>query len=278
MKIDAHQHFWIFDPVRDSWITPDMQVIQRNFLPKDLKAEMDNAGIDGCVSVQASQSEEENTFLLAFAAQHKFIKGIVGWVDLRAPNIEERLSFYAEHKKIKGFRHVLQGEADRAMMLAQGFMNGISKLAQSGFTYDILIFPDQLPYAVQLAKAFPHQKFIVDHLAKPYVKKGEMEPWKKNMAQLAELENVYCKVSGMITEANWQQWQPSHLVPYLDAVWEGFGSRRLLFGSDYPVCLVAGSYQRWVSVLQDYTAKLSADEQADFWGKNAVSFYNLETT
>lgn len=275
MRIDAHQHFWIFDPVRDSWIDETMAAIQRDFLPADLKPILDRHQIDGCVAVQADQSETETDFLLNHAAENDFIKAVVGWVDLRADNIEERLEQYSRFKKLKGFRHVLQGDPDRALMLKPEFTRGIKALQKHGFTYDILIFPDQLVYAEELVKSFPEQKFVIDHIAKPYIKRQEIEGWKRDIAAIARHENVWCKVSGMVTEADWQNWQEADFTPYLDVVFEHFGTERLMFGSDWPVCNVAGGYDRMISIVKNYTSKLSENEWADFWGNNAVGFYNI---
>jgi len=224
MKIDAHQHFWIFDPVRDSWIDESMAVIQRDFLPADLKPILDKHQIDGCVAVQADQSPAETDFLLQHAAKSDFIKAVVGWVDLRAENIEEQLADYNSIDKLKGFRHVLQGDPDRSLMLRPAFMHGIKELERYNFTYDILIFPDQLIYAEELTGAFPNQKFVIDHIAKPYIKKQEIADWAKDIAAVAKHENVWCKVSGMVTEADWQNWQEADFTPYLDVVFEAFGT------------------------------------------------------
>jgi L-fuconolactonase len=275
MRIDAHQHFWIFDPVRDNWIDESMAVIQRDFLPADLKPILDRHTIDGCVSVQADQSETQTEFLLNHAADNDFIKAVVGWIDLRADNIEERLAHYSRFKKLKGFRHVLQGDPDRALMLKPEFTRGIKALQKHGFTYDILIFPDQLVYAEELARSFSDQKFVIDHIAKPHIKKQEIEGWKKDITAIARHENVWCKVSGMVTEADWQNWQEADFTPYLDVVFEAFGTKRVMFGSDWPVCNVAGGYDRMAGIVKNYTSKLSADGQADFWGNNAVEFYNI---
>lgn len=276
MRIDAHQHFWKFDAVRDNWITDEMNAIRKDFLPSDLQPELQRENIDGCVAVQANQSEEENEFLLSLAYENKLIKGIVGWVNLQADDIEERLFFYAVKKIIKGFRHVLQGEANRALMLTPSFSKGIAKLETFGFTYDLLILPDQLKYLPGFVQQHPEQKFVIDHMAKPDIKSGEIEDWKKEIRLVAQQPNVWCKISGMVTEADWKAWLPLHLTPYLDVVWEAFGADRIMFGSDWPVCLVASSYQRWVAVMKEYTATFSDDERAMFWGKNAVSFYGLE--
>lgn len=274
-RIDAHQHFWQFDPVRDSWITDDMNVIQRDFLARDLAPVLEAAGFDGCVLVQADQSEAQNDFMLRQARQWSFIKGIVGWVDLQADNVSERLEYYSSFPVIKGFRHVLQGEADRQLMLKPAFMRGIAALAAYGFTYDILIYPDQLPFIPELLKAFPQQRFVIDHIAKPFIKRGETAPWKQDIEAVAQYPNVWCKVSGMVTEADWKQWKPEDFTPYLDTVTQAFGINRILFGSDWPVCLVAGSYTKMLSVVQQYYASFSQEEQALIFGGNATQFYQL---
>jgi L-fuconolactonase len=274
-KIDAHQHFWIFDPVRDSWINDDMSVIQRDFLPGDLEPVLQANGIDGCVAVQADQSEMQNDFLLDLADYNPFIKGIVGWVDLRAENVEERLEYYSTFGAMKGFRHVLQGEEDRALMLKPAFKNGISKLSKYGFTYDILIFPDQLQYVSEFVSAFPDTRFVIDHIAKPYIKDKKIDDWAEDIRKVAQHENLYCKVSGMITEADWKNHKPADFIPYMDVVFEAFGADRLMFGSDWPVCQVAANYTEMKSIVEQYTIALSATEQANFWGDNAIKFYNL---
>ncbi|HEX8427493.1 amidohydrolase family protein [Hymenobacter sp.] len=276
MKIDAHQHFWQYDPVRDAWINNQMAVIQRSFNPTDLKPLLSRNGIDGCVVVQSDQSEAENEFQLANAAQHSFIKGVVGWVDLQADNIGERLAYYSQFDKLKGFRHVLQGEPNRALMLTPNFRRGIAALELHNFTYDLLIFPDQLAYSRELVAAFPNQPFVLDHIAKPNIKAQQLDDWEQELRALAAHENVCCKVSGMVTEARWKQWQPHDFRPYLDIVFEAFGPERVLFGSDWPVCEVAGGYDAVVSLVQNYLAAFSAREKALFWGENALKFYRLE--
>lgn len=275
MKIDAHQHFWQFDPVRDSWINDDMAVIQRDFLPQDLWPVLQANGIDGCITVQSDQTEAENDFQLQNAANNPFVKGVVGWVDLQASNIEERLAYYSSFDKMKGFRHVLQGEPQRDLMLQPKFIHGISQLAMFNFTYDILIFPDQLPYIIQFAQSFPNQKFVIDHIAKPDIKHQSIADWKKDIEAIALFDNVSCKISGMVTEANWQQWQPEDFTHYLDVVVNAFGTKRIMYGSDWPVCLVAADYERMLGIVTDYFKGFSATEQADFFGLNAARFYNL---
>jgi L-fuconolactonase len=273
--IDAHQHFWKFDPMRDSWITDDMAVIQRDFMPPDLEPLLQKHGLDGCVVVQSDQSEEETLFQIGNSEKHAFIKGVVGWTDLRAPGVEARLLQYSQYKKLKGFRHVLQGEKDRAMMLTPDFKRGIAALEKFGFTYDILVFPDQLNYSRELAAAFPNQLFVIDHIAKPGIRAGAVEGWKRDMQAIAALDNVYCKISGMVTEADWKGWKETDFHVYIDTVVEAFGMNRLMYGSDWPVCQVAGGYDRMIGIVKNYFASFSADEQSLFFGDNAVSFYQL---
>ena len=274
-KIDSHQHFWKYDPVQHAWINDDMEIIQQDFLPDDLEPILQNYGFNGCVTVQVDQTEEENMLMLDYAAKYPFIKGVVGWTDLKAPNIEERLAYFGQFEKLKGFRHILQGEADRAFMLNPDFKRGISKLNKFGYTYDILIYTDQLGYANEFAAAFPDQSFVIDHLAKPKIKAGEIVDWEKGMRAIAKNENVYCKVSGMVTEADWQNWKAEDLTPYMDVVFEAFGTDRVMFGSDWPVCRVAATYGQLLDITDAYVAKLSENEQDKFYGDNAVKFYGL---
>ena len=276
MKIDCHQHFWNFDPVRDAWITSEMGMIQKDFLPEDLQPVLAQNGIDGCVLVQTDQAESHNEFLISLASGHSFIKGIVGWVDLQSENIRERLRYYKQYELIKGFRHILQGESDRALMLKPAFLRGIEALKEFDYTYDILIFPDQLSYAKELVAAFPQQKFVIDHIAKPLIKEKKIHNWKKGMIEIARYKNVYCKISGMVTEADWKNWKKSDFSPYLDIVTEAFGIDRIMYGSDWPVCLVAATYKEMMEIVKDYYALFSNDEQQKIFGKNAVEFYNLK--
>jgi L-fuconolactonase len=273
-RIDAHQHFWKFDPVRDSWIDESMQKIQRDFLPEDLLPLLQENQFSGCVAVQASQSEDETNFLVNLAAKNDFIKGVVGWVDLRGVTIEERLSHFSSNKIIKGFRHVVQGEPDD-FMLRKDFQNGISALKQFNFTYDILIFHRQLPAAIELANQFPDQPFVIDHIAKPDIKSGDILLWKKGIQEISKAENISCKISGMVTEADWKNWKTDDLKPYLDIVFENFSADKLMFGSDWPVLNVASNYTEVVKILEDYIAQLSVENQNKIWFQNAISFYKL---
>lgn len=275
MRIDSHQHFWHYDPVSYSWIDDEMQVIKRDFLPTDLHPVLAANQVDGCVAVQADQTEEETQFLLKLAEQNDFIKGVVGWVDLRAANIEERLPYFAGFPKLKGFRHVLQGEAQDDFMLREDFLRGIAALEKHSFTYDILIHPKHLPYALELASRFPNQPFVIDHIAKPFIKAGIIEPWAEQITALAALPNVQCKISGMVTEADWRNWKPGDFEPYVQTVLKAFGPNRVMFGSDWPVCLVAAQYAQVCALLQQNIDHYTPEEQAAIWGNNAQRFYHL---
>lgn len=274
-RIDAHQHFWKFDPVRDSWINGEMAVIQKDFLPADLQPLLKENGFDGCVTVQSDCTETENDFQLANAEGVEFIKGVVGWVDLQAANIEERLEYYSGFKKMKGFRHVLQDEPVRDLMLQPHFKRGISLLSTYDFTYDILIFPDQLKFSKELVAEFPDQKFVLDHIAKPSIKSKKIAEWKTDIHETAQYENLYCKLSGIVTEADWKTWTKEDVYPYLDVVLEAFGTNRIMFGSDWPVCLVAASYKGVVDLMKDYFSFFTQNEQDLFFGGNAIQFYKL---
>jgi len=275
-RIDSHQHFWKFDPVRDSWIDETMQNIQRDFLPEDLQPLLNANYFEGCVAVQASQSEEETHFLLDLASKNDFIKGVVGWIDLRNENIDERLQFFSDQKKLKGFRHVVQGEPDD-FMFGTEFRRGITALKSFNYTYDILIFERQLPAAISLVKDFPNQKFVIDHIAKPDIKSGSIDSWQKGIEEIAKYENVWCKISGMVTEADWKNWKREDLKPYLDVIFENFSTDKLMYGSDWPVLNVASDYNEVVKTLEDYISKFSVEDQNKIWFGNANEFYKLNS-
>jgi L-fuconolactonase len=276
MRIDAHQHFWTYNAEQHEWIDDSMHAIQRNFLPNDLTPVLKSNGMDGCVTVQVDQTEAETMRMLHWADENNFIKGVVGWVDLQAGNIEERLQHFTQFPKLKGFRHIVQGESDPLFLSRPAFRNGIKQLQQFGFTYDILIYPHQLKAAIDFAAAFPQQQFVLDHLAKPYIKKGLIDEWYGDLKKLAALENVWCKVSGLVTEADWQHHKRSDFVPYIEAAIEAFGIDRLMFGSDWPVCLVAAPYDEVLAITQDVLKTFSDHEQQQFFGGNAIQFYNLK--
>ncbi|WP_396633902.1 amidohydrolase family protein [Maribacter sp. R86514] len=275
MTIDAHQHFWQYEPQKHAWIDDDMAVIRRDFMPRDLITELKVNEIDGCVAVQADQTIEETNFLIDLASENDFIKGVVGWVDFRASTIKKDLERFSNNTIVKGFRHVVQGEPDPNFLLSKPFLNGIKQLEQYGYTYDILIFPHQLGATLEFVKQFPNQKFMIDHIAKPYIKDGFYDGWATLMKEIASHENVYCKLSGMITEADYNNWKPNDIMRYLDLVLASFGADRCLFGSDWPVCLVAGSYGQVKELITNYITNFSTDEKARIMGNNAVEFYNL---
>jgi L-fuconolactonase len=276
-RIDSHQHFWKFDPVRDNWINSDMSVIARDFLPGDLLPILQGNGIDGSVVVQTCHMDQDNHFMLDLAEQNSFIKGVVGWVNLQSIRVEDKLKYYHDnYPKMKGFRHVLQSDPDDQLMLRDSFKNGISLLSKHGFTYDILIYPKHLKYAAQLTAEFPDQKFVLDHLAKPHIKTREIDAWKKDIEALSKNLNVYCKVSGMLTEADWYSWKTEDFTPYLDVVFNAFSTNRVMYGSDWPVCKLAGGYNRAMEILKIYTSRFSEKEQDLFFGGNAIAFYNLD--
>lgn len=276
MRIDSHQHFWKYDSVRDSWIDDSMKVIRRNFLPEDLKPVLDKNNIEGSVVIQADQSEKETQFLLDLADKNHFIYGVVGWVDLKADNVEERLNHFNKNILFKGIRHIVQAEPDD-FMLDLSFQHGISKLKNYNLTYDILVYPSQLPAAIKLAEKFPDQKFVLDHIAKPNIKERQIKGWQEQISELAKYSNVFCKVSGMLTEADWKNWDKSDFKPYLDVVFKAFGTQRILYGSDWPVSLLAGKYKEQMEVLENYISQFSNQEKALIMGANASKFYNLKS-
>ncbi|WP_341837612.1 amidohydrolase family protein [Chitinophaga pollutisoli] len=275
MTIDAHQHFWRFDPVRDAWITEEMNIIRRDFLPADLAPLLKAAGIDGCVAVQADQSEAETQFLLECAQGNDFVKAVVGWVDLRSPDVAERLAYWAEQPLVKGFRHIVQGEPDDKFLLREDFNNGIAALKKHGLTYDILVYPHQLPAVEQFVEKHPEQPLVIDHLAKPYIKKKEIGDWTKQIRRIARMPHVHCKLSGMVTEADLQNWKEADFRPYLDTVLEAFGPGRLMYGSDWPVCLLAADYTRQKAIVDNFIGSLSDTEKSRIMGGNAAAFYNI---
>ena len=274
MKLDSHQHFWKYSPQQHNWIDDSMVSLKRDFLPNDLEPHLIENKIEACVVVQADQSEKETEFLLELATQYEFIKGVVGWVDLRAKNVEERLQFYSQNQYFKGVRHIVQSEK-QDFLLDPAFQNGIGKLGNLNLTYDLLIYPHQIEAAIKLVSQFPNQKFVLDHLAKPNIKNGKIDPWKNQIQRLAQFSNVSCKISGMVTEADHSQWKPSDFIPYLDIVFEAFGENRILFGSDWPVCLLAASYQEVYQLITDYTANFSLEQRDKLFGGNAERIYNI---
>lgn len=273
-KIDAHHHLWQYNPAIHGWIDESMQVVRRDFFPEDLLPALEENGVEGSVLVQVEMTEDDNAFSLEQAAKYSFIKGIVGWVDLLAPDLPGQLEQWKQQPVMKGFRHVAQAEPNDFLARPE-VIHGIGHLGNAGFTYDILIKPPQLDAALTLVRALPHQPFVVDHVAKPYIATGEMGTWAARMRELAAHENVYCKLSGMVTEADWRHWEYGQLKPYMELVLEAFGPNRLMFGSDWPVCLVAAGYTQWVQTVERFVSTLSEAEQQAIWRHNAVRFYNL---
>jgi len=274
MIIDSHQHFWKYNPLKNSWIDESMKIIQKDFLPKDLKSILEINKVDGCIAIQTDQSEEETRFLLQCAEKNPFIKGVVGWVNLREDDVEERLEFFSKNKLLKGVRHIVQAEK-KDFVLRKDFKNGISKLEQFGLIYDILIFPHQLESVIALVNKFPNQKFVLDHLAKPNIKDSKIENWSVLIKALAKAPNVFCKISGMVTEDDLEHWKPSNFAPYLDVIFNTFGIDRVMYGSDWPVCLLAAGYTQQFSIIKDYISKFSKEEKAKILGNNAIHIYNL---
>jgi L-fuconolactonase len=274
VKIDAHQHFWKYSAPEYGWIDERMSFIRRDFLPSDLEKEIPSVDIDGVISVQARQTLEETFWLLSMAAQNDFVKGVVGWAPLTEPSIRDQLDLLRPTPRLRGIRHVVQDEPD-GYLLRKDFNAGISVLQETGLTYDLLIRERQLPEAVRFVDQHPHQIFVLDHMAKPPVKENRLDPWRQRIRDLARRQNVYCKISGLVTEADYTAWTQAQLQPYLETVLEAFGPTRLIFGSDWPVCLVACPYGRWYDVVSRFAASLSPDEQASLFGLAAAHAYSL---
>lgn len=274
MRIDSHQHFWEYDPVRNSWIDDSMEILKQDFMPNDLEPHLADAGFDGCITVQADQSERETKFLLDLADKHDFIKGVVGWVDLKSSKLEERLVHFDQYEKLKGFRHILQGEP-AGTMLDERFLNGIGALQKTRFRYDILIFENQLRECIKFVKHFPEMHFVIDHVAKPVIKDSSFEEWAGYMKKLADFPNTHVKLSGMVTEADWKHWEKKNFTPYLETCLEHFGANRLMIGSDWPVCLLAAEYKEVIGIVDHFLDGLSETEYNDIMGQTAVGFYQL---
>ena len=276
MIIDSHQHFWRYEKEKHAWIDDGMAVIRRDFLPEDLEPIYENFGVAGCIAVQADQNVKENDFLLNQAKNQDFIKGIIGWLDLRSDRLNEDLEYYASYHLMKGYRHIVQGESDPLFLLRKEFLRGIGELQKRGLIYEILVVPHQLPVVLEFVKQFPNITFVLDHMAKPYIKDGYFSSWALLMKELGIIQNVCCKVSGLITEADYQAWTQQEIIPYIDVVLESFGPERILYGSDWPVCLVAGNYGKVLQLAKEFSKKLSNEEQQLFFYKNAQRIYDLK--
>ena len=275
MTIDSHHHFWRYDPVQYDWIDESMRVLRRDFLPEHLRAALAEAKVDGVVSVQARQSMEETRWLLSLAREHDFIRGVVGWVPLVSDRVRDDLERFAPHPKLKAVRHVLQDEPDDRYALRDDFNRGVALLKDFGLVYDVLIYERQLPPATEFVDRHPGQRFVLDHIAKPRVREGVLSPWRENLRALAKRENVYCKLSGVATEADWANWTPEDLRPYVEVALDAFGPRRLMFGSDWPVCLVACGYGQWHRLVTEFISRLPPDEQRRVMGETAADAYGL---
>jgi L-fuconolactonase len=275
MQIDAHQHFWIYNRDEYEWIDEPMAALRRNFLPADLAPESKRSGFAGSVAVQARQALEETRWLLELADRTPTILGVVGWVDLCSPEAHSQLATYAKNPKLVGVRHIVQSEPDDRFLLRPDFLRGIALLEEFDLAYDILIYPRHLSVAAEFVERFPRQRFVLDHLAKPRIKSGEIEDWARSIARLAAFPNVVCKLSGLVTEADWQHWQEEQLTPYLDVAFECFGPQRLMIGSDWPVCLVAASYARTMDAVKKYLGGHAAETREAVLGGNARRFWRL---
>ena len=276
-RIDAHQHFWGYNSADYGWIDDSMLKLRRDFLPADLQPELQAAGFHGCIAVQACHTLEETRWLLDLATAFPFILGVVGWVDLQSPDVRAQLQQLAANPRLLGIRHVVQSEPDDRFLLRPEFLRGVALLEEFDLTYDILVYPKHLPVAAEFVSRFPRQRFVLDHLAKPFIKRGELEPWRADLRHLAQFPNVYCKLSGMVTEADWQAWKPTAMNPYLETALESFGHDRLMIGSDWPVCTVAASYSQTMNLVTEFFADYPRHFRDAILGINAARFWNLRT-
>jgi L-fuconolactonase len=275
-QIDAHHHLWRYSPQEFEWLDESMAALRRDFLPADLMREIAAAAIDGTVAVQARQTIEETHWLLQQATECAAIRGVVGWAPIADADFPRAMEEFEGSPKLKGLRHVIQGEKDENYILREDFNSGIRAMMGSGLVYDLLIYEHHLPQTIKFVDAHPRQVFVLDHIAKPRIAAGQMQPWCERMRELGERENVWCKVSGVVTEADWLGWSAETLRPYLDVVVEAFGVERLVAGSDWPVCLVASEYGRWFNVLQNYFSGFSTTERDAVFGTTAAAVYGLE--
>ena len=278
MHIDAHQHYWIYNVKEYGWLDDSMADLRRNFLPAGLKPELERCDFDGSVLVQVRQTLEETRWMLELAAQSPAILGVVGWVDLCSPNVATQLSEVSKNPKLVGIRHIVQAEPDDRFLMRPDFLRGVSLLDDFNLAYDILIYTRHLPVAAEFVARFPRQRFVLDHLAKPPIRSGQIDVWAKGIQRLATFPNVFCKLSGLVTEADWQQWTPKQITPYLDVAFESFGPERLMIGSDWPVCLVAASYERAINVVKNYLDLQPTAVREAVLGGNAQRFWKLPTS
>jgi L-fuconolactonase len=275
MRVDAHQHFWRYNHEEYGWIDDSMRALRRDFFPEDLKPELERAGFDGSIAVQTRQNLEETRWLLQLADHDPTILGVIGWVDLCSSNVKSEIAQFAEKQKLLGVRHIVQSEPDQRFLLQPEFLRGVSALADFGLTYDILIYPRHLSVAAEFVERFPEQRFVLDHAAKPPIRSRHLQPWESDLRVLAKFRNVFCKVSGLATEAEWSSWTAEDIIPYLDVAFDAFGTDRLIFGSDWPVCTVAASYTQVVELVQDYLSRFSSEARGAVFGGNAERLWKL---
>jgi L-fuconolactonase len=275
VRIDSHQHFWHYDPAHQVWMTEQMAVLRRDYLPGELQPLLKAGGVDGTIAVQARQMVAETEWLLKLADEHDFIRGVVGWVDLRSAALREQLAKYAQHPRLVGVRHVVHDEPDDRFMLLPEFRRGIGQLREFDLTYDLLLFPKHLPVALTLVAEHPQQPFVLDHIAKPAIRERELSPWREDLRRLADFSNVFCKLSGLVTEAQWMQWRAEDFHPYLDMVIEAFGTERVMIGSDWPVCTLSGDYVSTIRIVTDYVQRFPAEVRDGILGGNCARFYGI---
>lgn len=274
-KIDSHQHFWYYDAKKFPWISDKMSVLKEDFLPKKLLVDLEANEVTGTVAVQALHDPDETQFLLDLAERFSFILGVIGWVDLTSDQLSDRLHAFQPFPKLKGFRHLLQDETDPEHILKPAFQRGLARIFEAGYSYDLLVFPGQLDGVIQTVNNFPKGRFVLDHLAKPPIKEKKIDDWKQKIRDLASHPQVYCKLSGMVTEADWQGWKTTDFFPYLDVVMEAFGEERLMFGSDWPVSRLAGTYDQVTGILERYMEGQPRVMENKIWYENARNFYRL---
>jgi L-fuconolactonase len=275
-KIDSHLHFWRYDPKEYTWISEQMPQLRQDRLPEHLRKELEQHGFHGCVAIQAHQTEEETEFLLELSRQHSFVKAVVGWVDLQDEDLEQRLSHYCRLKVLKGFRHIVQDEPDDEFLLRADVIRGVELLKDFGFTYDILVYEKHLPVVVRFLEQLPDQPFVLDHIGKPVMEGGPSKAWKENIQLIAQHPNVFCKLSGLVTEADWDNWTTEDFLPFLEVVWKAFGPERLMIGSDWPVCLLAAKdYGEVIHVVDAFMEGCTLEEKEAVYGENAIRFYHI---
>ncbi|MEQ1826945.1 MAG: amidohydrolase family protein, partial [Pirellula sp.] len=272
MRVDSHQHFWRYSPSDYPWI-PQGSAIHRDYLPPDLKRELDDARIDACIAVQARQEFKENRFLCGLAEQHEFIVGVVGWIDLRSEQVDEQAKQFRRLPKAVGVRHVVQDESDPDFMAKEPFRRGIKCLRDHQLVYDILIYAHQLKDAIRLVRDFPEQRFVLDHIAKPKIRSGDIQEWRADIHSIASYSNLYVKLSGMVTEADHQKWTEPQLRPYWQHILQTFGPDRILYGSDWPVIRLASEYSRWIEIVTHWLDELGEADREKIWGGNTRLAY-----